>query len=122
VTTASTNDHKGAEKLIDKEDKVVYGDSAYSNLELPEKVENKLHEKSNRNHPLSDEQKKSNQEKSKTRCRVEHVFAGMVQMVGGTYIRCKNLSRAVFNISLLNLLYNMRRVLSLKDLNVKNVG
>jgi hypothetical protein len=51
--------------------------------------------------------------KAKKRCRVEHVFAGMVQMVGGTTIRSKNLKRATFNISMLNLLYNMRRVLFL---------
>jgi len=113
VTTASTNDAKAAEGIFNEQDKAAYGDSAYPSLELPEGVTNMISEKANRNHPLTPEQKKRNHEKSKLRCRVEHVFAGMVQMVGGTYIRCKNLSRAEFNISMLNLLYNMRRIVSL---------
>jgi IS5 family transposase len=114
VTTASTNDVKGAENLFDENDKVAYGDSAYPGLELPEGVENQICEKTKRNHPLTKEQRESNRQKTKKRCRVEHVFAGMVQMAGGTNIRCKNEKRATFNISMLNLAYNMRRILSLE--------
>ena len=113
VTTASTNDAKAAEGIFNEQDNVAYGDSAYPNMGLPEGVVNMISEKGNRNHPLTEEQKLSNHQKAKHRCRVEHVFAGMVQMVGGTNIRCKNLNRATFNISMLNLLYNMRRVASL---------
>ena len=113
VTTASTNDVKGAEGLFDENDKVAYGDSAYPSIELPENVENMICEKANRNHPLTEAQKQANHEKAKVRCRVEHVFAGIVQMVGGTSIRCKNGNRAAFNISMMNLLYNMRRVVSI---------
>lgn len=109
VTTASSSDVKGADGLFDATDKVAYGDSAYPSLKLPGNVENKISEKASRNNPLTGGQK------DKVRCRVEHVFAGMVQMVGGTAVRCKNLSRAVFNISMLNLLYNMRRVVSLEN-------
>lgn len=115
VTTASVNDLKAAEGIFDENDNAAYGDSAYTSIELPETAENQICEKANRNRPMTEEQKKNNHKKAKTRCRVEHVFAGMVQMVGGTNIRCKNLNRAVFNISMLNLLYNMRRVLSLKN-------
>jgi IS5 family transposase len=115
VTTASTNDAKGADGLFDKTDKVGYGDSAYPSLELPEGVENQISEKATRNNPLTEEQRESNKQKAKIRCRVEHIFAGMVQMVGGTVIRCKNLKRATFSISMLNLLYNMRRVVSLEN-------
>jgi len=113
VTTASTNDAKAAEGIFDENDQVAYADSAYPSLELPEGVENQISEKANRNHPLTEEQRENNHQRAILRCRVEHVFSGMVQMVGGTNIRCKNLSRAVFNISMLNLLYNMRRVGSL---------
>ena len=115
VTTASTNDAKGAENLFDENDKVAYGDAAYPGLALPEGVENQICEKANRNHPLSEEQRESNHQKAKKRCRVEHVFAGMVQMAGGTNIRCKEGKRAAFNISMLNLVYNMRRVVSLEN-------
>jgi len=113
VTTACTNDLKGSEELFDANDKVAYGDSAFAALELPEGVENRISEKAQRGHPLTEEQKESNHQKAKLRCRVEHVFAGMVQMVGGTTLRCKNQARATFNISMLNLLYNMRRLVSL---------
>lgn len=113
VTTASTNDAKAAEGLFDEQDRIAYGDSAYPVLKLPKGVGNQICEKAKRSHPLSEEQRESNHEKARLRCRVEHVFAGMVQMVGGTSIRCKSLLRATFNISMLNLLYNMRRVLSL---------
>lgn len=116
VTTASTSDIKGAEGLFDEKDRVAYGDSAYPSLQLPKYVQNQISEKGNRNHPLTEEQKKHNKQKAKTRCRVEHVFAGMVQMVGGTSIRCKNKNRAIFNISMLNLVYNMRRVTTLNRL------
>jgi IS5 family transposase len=116
VTTASTNDAKGAEGLFDESDKVAFADSAYPSIELPEGVENMICEKATRDHPLTEEQKERNHQKAKVRCRVEHVFAGMVQMIGGTSIRCKNERRAVFNISMLNLLYNMRRVVSLNRL------
>jgi IS5 family transposase len=116
VTTASANDLKGADDLLDEKDNVVYGDSAYPSLELPKGVENQISEKGARNRLLTEEQKQNNRLKAKKRCRVEHVFAGMVQMVGGTTLRCKNKSRATFNISMLNLLYNMRRVASLNRL------
>ena len=116
VTTASTNDVKGALGLFDEKDNTAYGDSAYPSLELPEGVENKISEKATRNHPLTEEQKESNRQKAKVRCRVEHVFAGMVQMAGGTSIHCKNLNRATFNISMMNLVYNMRRAVWLNRL------
>jgi IS5 family transposase len=116
VTTASTSDVKAAEGIFDEKDNVAYGDAAYPSLELPENVENQISEKANRNKPLTKEQKENNHQKAKKRCRVEHVFAGMVQMIGGTSIRSKNLSRATWNISMLNLLYNMRRVASLNRL------
>jgi len=115
VTTASTNDAKGAENLFDENDKVAYGDAAYPGVKLPDGVVNMISEKANRNHPLTEEQKENNHQKAKKRCRVEHVFAGMVQMAGGTNIRCKNESRAAFNISMSNLLYNMRRVISIEN-------
>lgn len=113
VTTASTNDIKAAEGIFDKNDKVAYGDCAYTSLKLPEGVENQFSEKAQCNKPLTKEQKARNTEKAKKRCRVEHVFAGIVQMVGGTKVRCKNIARATFSISMMNLIYNMRRVLSL---------
>lgn len=114
VTTDSINDLTAAKGIFTENDKVAYGDAAYPSLKLPENVENQICESPTKNHPLTEEQKKRNHKKAKLRCRVEHIFAGMVQMVGGTTIRCKNMLRAIFNISMLNLIYNMRRVLSIE--------
>jgi len=115
VVTAAANDAKGAEDLFDETDKVAYGDSAFAHMDLPDGIEDQICEKAERGHPLTEEQKLENHRKAKIRCRAEHIFAGMAQMCGGTNIRCKNQSRAVFNISMLNLVYNMRRVLSLEN-------
>lgn len=114
VTTASVPDPLAAEGIFDETDRVAYGDAAYPPLKLPEGVVNQICERATRGHPLTEAQKKSNHEKSKVRIRVEHVFAGIVQMAGGTEIRCKNMVRAIFNISMINLVYNMRRMLSIK--------
>jgi IS5 family transposase len=114
VTDSATSDVKAAENIFDENDKVAYGDAAYPSLKIPASVVNKFSEKASRNRPLTDEQKAGNKEKARKRCRVEHVFAGIVQMVGGTTIRCKNFERAKFNISMMNLTYNMRRILSLE--------
>jgi len=116
VTTASTNDAKGADALIDENDKVLYADAAYANMVIPDSVENMISQKANRNHPLTDEQRKNNQAKAKVRCRIEHVFGNMAKAIGGTFIRCKNILRATFEISLLNLLYNIRRTFTINRL------
>jgi IS5 family transposase len=114
VTVSSVSDVKAADGIFDESDNVAFGDAAYPSLEIPGNVDNQFSEKGSRNNPLTDEQKESNKQKAKKRCRVEHIFAAMVMMVGGTNIRCKNKERATFNISLLNLAYNMRRVISLQ--------
>lgn len=116
ATNASTNDAKAAEGIFTKEDKVAYGDAAYPFIDLPENVESQICASPTKCHPLSEKQKEANHQKAKKRCRVEHVFAGMVQMVGGTSLRCKSLVRAEFNIALLNMIYNMRRLISLNAL------
>lgn len=116
VTTASACDAEGAEELVDKDDKVLYADAAYAHMEIPEEVENMTSEKAERGHPLSEEQRMSNHVKAQKRCRIEHIFGNMVKALGGTSIRCKGMLRAAFEIALLNLLYNIRRVVTLNRL------
>lgn len=113
ATTASTNDKVAARGIFNEKDRVAYGDCAYPSLELPKDIDNEICESPTKNHPLTAEQKERNHKKAKLRCRVEHVFAGIVQMVGGTTLRCKNLMRAELNISLINMIYNMRRIIFL---------
>ena len=116
VTTASACDAEGAEELVDKDDKVLYADAAYAHMEIPEEVENMTSEKAERGHPLSEEQRANNHVKAQKRCRIEHIFGNMVKALGGTSVRCKGMLRAAFEIALLNLLYNIRRVVTLNRL------
>ena len=71
-------------------------------------------EKGKRGHPLTDEQKERNRQKSKVRSRVEHVFGFMEQTMGGLVFRGVGMVRAKANIALTNLVYNMCRLVQIK--------
>lgn len=116
VTEASVHDSIGGTDLLDKKDEgqLLHADSAYTGEAFEAAVEkvkmvNKIHEKGYRNHPLSDKQIKSNNEKSRIRVRVEHVFGFMHQSTGGLLIRTIGKARAKIKIGLLNLTYNLFR-------------
>ncbi len=113
VTSASVHDSKALPELVDESDKVLYADSAYSGKDLqaslPETVECRIHEKAYRNHPLTEEQKADNKEKSKVRVRIEHIFGFMTMSLHGLTVRSVGLARAKFNAGLTNLIYNLCR-------------
>lgn len=116
VTDASVHDSQALKDLLDKKDEgqVLHADSAYTGEEQENTIEkykmkNKVHEKGYRNKPLTDEQKVSNNEKSKTRARVEHVFGFMEQSMNGLFIRSVGIVRATGIIGLINLTYNLFR-------------
>lgn len=44
-------------------------------------------EKGHRNHPLADGQKRNNRLKSKTRCRIEHIFGFIEGAMHGSFVR-----------------------------------
>ena len=71
-------------------------------------------EKGRRGHPLTDEQKERNRQKSKVRSRVEHVFGFMEQTMGGLVFRRVGMIRAKANIAMTNLVYNMCRLVQIK--------
>ena len=116
ITDASVHDSQALKDLLDKKDEgqVLHADSAYTGEEQENTIEkckmkNKVHEKGYRNAPLTDEQKSSNKEKSKTRARVEHVFGFMEQSMNGLFIRSVGIVRATGIIGLINLTYNLFR-------------
>jgi IS5 family transposase len=122
ATAGSVHDSQALVDLVDESDKVIYADSAYVGEDLHAevkkknpKVELKIHEKGKRNKPLTEEQKKANNEKSKTRVRVEHVFGYMTNSMGGIFIRSIGMDRANFNITLMSLTYNLNRYAYLKN-------
>ena len=113
VTSANVHDSKALAELVDKSDKVLYADSAYSGKELraslPETAECRIHEKGCRNHPLTEEQKARNREKSKIRVRIEHIFGYMTMSLHGLTVRSIGIARARLNAGLTNLVCNLCR-------------
>lgn len=121
VTSASVHDSQAFDELIDEGDRVVYADSAYSGAPIEgalaaKNVEAQINEKGTRSHPLTEEQKASNREKSRTRSRVEHVFAQMSGSMKALYQRCIGMKRNAACLMLTNLVYNMLRFEQIKRL------
>lgn len=121
VTTASPHDSQmfHAVLLPYRELNLVFADSAYRSAEIETllsdlKFESHIHERAYRNTPLTEEQKARNTKKSETRARIEHVFGNMfTRKYRGAHILCIGLARAKTVIGLENLLYNLRRFISL---------
>jgi len=120
VTDASVHDSQVTEELLDEKDKGedFYADSAYSGASQEKiisdrEMQNKVCEKGARNHPLTDEQKANNREKSRVRSRVEHIFGFMEMSMHGMYIHHIGIKRATAVIGLMNLTYNMFRKIQL---------
>ena len=125
VTDASVHDSQPLDDLLTEEDEGqdFYADSAYTGEEQDKvidkyKMNNKVNEKGYRNKPLTDEQKTSNREKSKTRARVEHVFGFMEQSMNGLIVRSVGIVRATGIIGLINLTYNLFRYEQVVRLNI----
>lgn len=123
VTDAAVHDSQAMDDLLDKETdtdgskRAVYADSAYRSKEretdlADQQITSQICEKGARGHPLSEKQKADNHEKSKVRSRVEHVFGAQAQM-GGHWVRTIGLLRAKVKIGMMNLVYNMMRLVQL---------
>ena len=123
VSDAAVHDSQVFEVLLDQtstEDgnkRAVYADSAYRSREHEAKLAadnlpSQICEKGTRGHPLTDAQRTSNRVKSTVRARVEHVFGAQAQM-GGHIVRTIGLERAKVKIGMMNLVYNMKRLVQL---------
>lgn len=121
VTDASVHDSNATGELLDEKDKnePFYADSAYTG-ESQEKIIaekemiNHVCEKGYRNHPLTEEQKANNTEKSRTRCRIEHIFGFMENSMQEMYIYNIGIKRVTAIVGLMNLTYNMFRKIQLQ--------
>jgi IS5 family transposase len=129
VTDAAEHDSQEFVNLVDEKDKEIHADSAYTGEKIHEEIHEKnpevnleINEKGYRGNPLTEEQKASNREKSKTRARVEHVFGYMTNSMGGIFIRCIGINRAKCAITLKNLAYNLSRYAYLKFVKRVNVA
>ena len=94
-------------------------DSAYRSAETEAKLSlrglrSRIHQRANRNHPLSQEQENANRQKSRVRARIEHVFGAQQNSPGGRIVRTIGIARAKAKIGLQNLAYNIRRLVTLQ--------
>lgn len=114
VSAASMHDSKAVAALLDKSDsgQELFADGAYVGQENTLKLYNitdKICEKGCRNHPLTEEQRKSNHEKSKIRSRIEHIFGNMEGPMHGLTVRTIGLVRACNTSFMTCLTYNLFR-------------
>jgi len=115
VTSAAPHDSTEIENIIDETDNAVYADSAYKSKKIEEFLQEKkcksfVHEKGYRGSPLTETQKESNNLKSKTRARVEHIFGFMTNsMNDALHMKCIGIQRIKSAIGFLNLTYNLLR-------------
>ena len=113
VTNAAVNDNQEFVGLLKENDGLLYGDCGYVGKkfvkQFPKGVTSMIHEKAEKNRPLTEAQKASNREKSRIRCRIEHIFGYMTGAMHGITVRSIGLERAKFNIGMMNLVYNLCR-------------
>jgi len=122
ATSANIHDSEMLEELLDKKEdggQPVYADSAYRSGALEKicrkkNIESHIHEKGYRNKPLTKRQQQRNKKKSKIRARVEHIFGFMTNSMNEMYLRYRNFARNKTGIGLMNLTYNLFRLVQLK--------
>src|SRR4029450_164819 len=78
--------------------------------------QSRIHRRAARNRPLSERQKSANTTRSRVRARVEHVFGHQQNSMGGKMGRTIGIARARFKIGMMNLGYNIRRLVQLERL------
>jgi IS5 family transposase len=118
VTDASVYDSQKFDGLLNQANtsEDVYADSAYRSAEIEAKLSlrGRIHQRANRNRPLSQVQENANRQKSRVRARIEHVFGAQQNSPGGRIVRTIGIARAKAKIGLQNLAYNIRRQVTLE--------
>ena len=123
MTHAAVHDSQVFDELLDQttnengNKRAAYADSAYRSEAQEQRlaeaeIVSQICEKGTRGKPLTEEQKQSNRTKSKVRARVEHVFGAQAAM-GRHWVRTIGLERAKVKIGMMNLVYNMKRLVQL---------
>lgn len=114
TTDASIHDSNVIRPLIDEKDKgqPLYLDAGYASKDDVVRACGMIPvicKKGRRNRPLTDEQRQSNRQKSRTRCRVEHIFGFIEKAMSGSFVRSIGMIRAKAAIALTCLVYNIFR-------------
>jgi IS5 family transposase len=122
VNTANIHDSEILAELIDKKEdseQPLYADSAYRSEAIETLCKNKgitscIHEKGYRGNPLTKRQQQRNRKKSKIRARVEHIFGFITNSMNSMYLHYRNFVRNQAAIGIMNLTYNLFRLVQLK--------
>lgn len=96
----------------------LWANSAYQTPDIAAVLQEKsiadsICEKGYKNKPLTESQIASNRTKSKICCRVEHVFGFMENSRSSIFIRTIGITRAKYQIGLMNLVYDIYRFVQL---------
>jgi IS5 family transposase len=121
ATDASVHDSQKLDEIIDRNNtsNKVWADPAYRSAEAETKLkengfESRVHYRGARNKALTEQQTAINRARSGVRARVEHVFGHQENSMGGKLVRTIGIGRARFKIGMMNLGYNMRRLVQLE--------
>jgi IS5 family transposase len=122
ATPANVNDGKVIGDLLTrKEDggQPLYADSAYRSEAIEKMCREKnivshIQQQGYRHKKMTETQKRQNRKKSKIRARVEHIFGFMTNSMHEMYLRYRNFVRNRAAIGLMNLTYNLFRIVQLK--------
>ena len=121
VSDAAVHDSQKLNGLLNKANTSadVFADSAYRSAETEARLKargfrSRIHVRATRNHPLSQRQEEANRKKSKVRVRIEHVFGAQETSAGSRLVRTIGIVRARAKIGLQNLVYNVRRLVTLE--------
>ena len=114
TTPANVHDSQMIGELLDETDRgqTVHLDSGYAGQEAIIEAKGVIPvicEKGCRYKKLTQEQINNNHEKSRIRCRVEHIYGFVEQSMHGSYVKTIGLIRAKASVALMCLIYNMFR-------------
>ena len=115
ATTAKSHDSKEFENLLHGDEKIVFGDKAYSSKKQQQKLETQgrawgVHAKATKTTPLSDEQRQRNKVLSSFRAKVEHPFQVIKCQWKYTKVRYRGIHKNLNQQYLLFGLYNLLKV------------
>jgi IS5 family transposase len=121
VTPAHVHDSTVLGELLNAKDKnqPLWADSAFRSESIEamlkrKNIKSEIHEKGYRSRPLTKDQIQNNKKKSKVRARIEHIFAFMENSMNGMFIRCRSEVNARATIGMMNITYNLFRLVQLK--------
>ena len=123
VSDAAIHDSRKLDELLNmgNTSQAVFADSAYRSAEIETKLKargfkSRIHVRATRSHPLSNAKQEANRKKSQVRARIEHVFGAQQTSPGGRIVRTIGMVRARAKIGLQNLVYNIRRLVTLEQM------